>query len=69
MSNLQERLIESMLKDLQNIEEFDQGKILRKECSLLLKRVESAKKLFADDPTLLTKLDEIKYKVEKLKTN
>lgn len=69
MSNLQERLIESMLKDIQNIEEFDQGKILRKECSLLLKRVESAKKLFADDPALVIKLDEIEHKVQELKAN
>ncbi len=32
--------------------DFEDGKNLRKECSLLLKRIESAKKLFADDTTL-----------------
>ena len=67
MASLQDRLIESMLKDLKNIEDFDEGKTLRKECSLLLKRIESAKKLFTDDKALTTKLLEIELKVQKLK--
>ncbi len=67
MANLQERLIESMLKDLENIQDFDHGKILRKECSLLQKRIDSARKLFSGDETILKKLQDIELKVRELK--
>ena len=59
MSNLKQRIIESILKDFENIKEFDSGKTLRKERSLLLKRVESAKKLFIDDLQISNELLEI----------
>jgi hypothetical protein len=56
-----------MTKDLENIKEFDNGKVLRKECSLLLKRIESAKKLFSEDLVLSSKLLEIEKKTQELK--
>jgi hypothetical protein len=68
MSNLQERLIESMIKDLENIKRFDEGKILRKECSLLIKRVESAKKLFSAEDELLSKLQKIELEIRSINT-
>ena len=52
MASLQDRIIESMIKDLENLKDFEQGKLLRKECSLLLKRIESAKKLFLDEENI-----------------
>lgn len=67
MANLQERLIESMIKDLKNIEDFEDGRALRKECSLLLKRVESAKKLFSENAELNSRLLEIELKIRVLK--
>ena len=67
MSNLQDRLIESMIKDLENIKNFDQGKILRKECALLMKRVESAKKLFSDDNDLISLLQKIELEIKSIK--
>jgi hypothetical protein len=67
MTSLQDRLIESMIKDLENIKNFDEGKTLRKECSLLLKRIESAKKLFIDDKILTSKLLDIEIKTKNLK--
>jgi hypothetical protein len=67
MASLKDTLIESMIKDLENIKDFEDGKSLRKECSLLLKRVESAKKLFADDKDQITKLLEIEVKAKNLK--
>jgi hypothetical protein len=62
MATLQERLIETMAKDYENIKEFDDGKTLRKERSLLLKRIESAKKLFFTDKNLAGQLIEIENK-------
>jgi hypothetical protein len=67
MASLQDRIIESMIKDLENLKDFEQGKLLRKECSLLLKRIESAKKLFLDDKELTSKLLEIELTTQNLK--
>lgn len=67
MTSLQDRIIESMIKDLENLKDFEQGKLLRKECSLLLKRIESAKKLFLDDKGLTSKLLEIELTTKNLK--
>ncbi len=66
MASLQERLVETMAKDYENIKEYDEGKVLRKERSLLLKRIESAKKLFFEDQQLAIKLTEIENKTLEL---
>ena len=67
MANLKETIVESMIKDLANIKDFEEGKNLRKECSLLLKRIESAKKLFVDDYEMISKLNEIEMTTNNLK--
>lgn len=67
MASLKEIVIESMIKDLENIRNFESGKNLRKECSLLLKRIESAKKIFSDDKQNTSKLLEIEMNINKLK--
>ena len=67
MASLKDTIIESMIKDLENIKDFENGKALRKECSLLLKRIESAKKLFEDDQEATSKLNEIEISTKNLK--
>lgn len=66
MSSLQERIIESIESDLKNIKEFEEGKTLRKECSLLTKRVESAKKLCSEDSELTIRLVQIERDISEL---
>ncbi len=67
MATLQEALIETISKDLTIIGSLDDGKSTRKECSLLLSRIESAKKLVQDDEILLKKLAELQNEVEGIK--
>ena len=67
MSSLQEVLVESMLKDFENIKQFEIGKSLRKEYSLLSKRIESAKKLLANDNNLLLKVEQLELKMKTIK--
>lgn len=66
MNNLQFRLIEGIESDFNNIKEFEEGKSLRKECSLLLKRMESAKKLCLENNELSSKLISIEKKITEL---
>lgn len=66
MSSMKERIIESIVSDFKDIKEFEEGKGLRKECSLLAKRILSAKKLCADDLDLLAKLDVVEKDILKL---
>ena len=67
MASLQETVMESMIKDLENIGSLEDRKLVRKECSLLLKRIESAKKLFLDNKDLISQLLEIELKTKLLK--
>tara|TARA_R110000868_G_scaffold258137_10_gene515437 strand:- start:12958 stop:13176 length:219 start_codon:yes stop_codon:yes gene_type:complete len=62
MASFQERLIDTITTDYEKIMSLDPGKIQRNECNLLLKRIESAKKLFASSSELIDRL----LKIEKL---
>lgn len=53
MSSFKERIVETIASDLEKIKALDNPKMIRKECSMLLKRIEDAKKLLCDDKTLL----------------
>lgn len=66
MSSMKERIIESISSDFKDIKEFEEGKALRKECSLLTKRIDSAKKLCKDDLDLLSKLELVQKDIDKL---
>ena len=66
MASLKKVLLESMVKDFENIKNFEKGKIQKKECSLLLKRIESAKKLLLDDKEITSSLLEIELKALEL---
>lgn len=66
MSSMKERIIESIASDFKDIREFEEGKGLRKECSLLAKRIDSAKKLCIDDLDLLNKLELVQKDIDKL---
>jgi len=69
MSTLQETLIETITKDLSDIEQIDPAheKAKRKELNLLLKRIEVAMKLVGSDEILLKSLDSLEKKVLSLK--
>jgi hypothetical protein len=67
MTTMQDRLIESMIKDFNSINEFEDGKSLRKDCSLLIKRIESAKQLLSDNAILVSQLKDLELKVQNLK--
>ena len=69
MSNFQERLIESMIKDFEEVKSLEDSKAIRKECALLIKRVESARKLLSSDDALTSQLEDIESKVLSLKNN
>lgn len=53
MASLQQRLIETIINDFEKIKALGAGKDQRNECNLLLKRIESAKKLLPDDSELI----------------
>lgn len=53
MASLQQRLIETIINDFEKIKALEAGKDQRNECNLLLKRIESAKKLLPDDSELI----------------
>lgn len=67
MTSFKERIIETIIQDLENIKTLEAGKNQRNECNLLLKRIESAKKLFLEDQEQNSKLLEIEKKVKALK--
>ncbi len=67
MASLQVRIIESLIKDLESIKDLSDNKAQRKEYSLILKRIESAKKLFLDDKDLTAKLLEIEIETQSCK--
>ncbi len=67
MGSLQDRLLESLIKDIENLENITEPKILRKELSLLASRVESAKKLFSEDEQKMVRVCKIEEELIKLK--
>jgi hypothetical protein len=69
VSSLQERIIESLIKDLESIKNLDSQKNQNKEYALILKRIESAKKLFLTDEVKTLRLTEIELKTRSLKDN
>ncbi len=69
MSALQETLIETITKDLADIEQIapSHEKAKRKELNLLLKRIDVAKKLVASDEKLASELSVLEKKAQSLK--
>tara|TARA_R110000868_G_scaffold117600_11_gene312369 strand:+ start:32877 stop:33089 length:213 start_codon:yes stop_codon:yes gene_type:complete len=67
MASFQERLIETIMSDFENIKSLGPGKVQRNECNLLLKRIESAKKLFLDDQDSSARLEKIERSVSDLR--
>jgi hypothetical protein len=67
MASLQDTLIETISKDLKDLGSLEVDKTLRKECSLLLSRIESAKKIVTSNLDLMTKLSELQEQTEHLK--
>lgn len=67
MASLQQRLIETIINDFEKIKTLEPGKDQRNECNLLLKRIESAKKLFIGDSELTSKLLEIDKRINVLR--
>ena len=68
MASLQQRLIETIINDFEKIKALGPGKDQRNECNLLLKRIESAKKLFVGDSELTSQFLEIEKKINVLKS-
>jgi len=69
MATLLETLIETITKDLANIKLFEDNKQIRKETSLLLSRIESARKIAVSDENLLTTLSSLEKEAKLLKEN
>lgn len=67
MASLQDTLIDTISKDLKDLGSLEGDKKLRKECSLLLSRIESAKKIVASNRDLMNKLGELQKQTELLK--
>ncbi|OUR99562.1 hypothetical protein A9Q84_00650 [Halobacteriovorax marinus] len=67
MASLQDTLIETISKDLKDLGSLESGKDRRKECSLLLARIESAKKIMSTNESLMKKLSDFQLETESLK--
>jgi len=67
VGSLQDRLVESLIKDIENLENITEPKIMRKELALLASRVESAKKLFSEDEQKMQRVRMIEEELTKLK--
>lgn len=67
MASFQQRIIETILADFEKIKTMPADKTQRNECNILLKRIESAKKLFLADIELTAKLLDIEKKINALK--
>ncbi len=63
MSTLVETLVETIAKDLLEVQNLEDPKTLRKESSILLKRIESAQKLVSNNEALKKKLEDIKKRL------
>ena len=69
MASFQERIIETIITDFEQIKTMPADKNQRNECNILLKRIESAKKLFSADSQLSSKLVDIEKKINILKNS
>lgn len=67
MATFQEKLIETIEKDLTQVQELENDKIKRKELSLIQKRIESTQKLIGDDSSVQAQLDKLSAQILKLK--
>ena len=67
MASFQQRIIETILTDFDQIKTMPADKNQRNECNILLKRIESAKKLFLADSEMTSKLLEIEKKINSFK--
>ena len=63
MASLIETLIETIAKDLENLENMQDEKARRKEASLIRARIESALRLAKDESEILKKLNDLKDKI------
>ncbi|OIQ20963.1 MAG: hypothetical protein BM556_03195 [Bacteriovorax sp. MedPE-SWde] len=72
MSTMLETMINTIETDINNLEEFKKenptSKEVRKETSLLLNRIESAKKLISENDDLKAKLNNLEQKVSALRS-
>jgi len=66
MSSLKEKIISTIEKDFDLLAGLQEIKMKRKESSLLLKRIESSRKLLADDTELIEKLNELETRIKNL---
>jgi hypothetical protein len=64
MGNLQDTLVETIEKDYEDIQAIEDSKSQRKECNILLKRVETAKNLLGSNKDLLKKIIDIESKIK-----
>ena len=67
MTSLVNTLIETIQKDINLLKNVEKDKHFRKETSLIISRIESAKKLVANDESLTIKLDEFKEVLKSLR--
>jgi hypothetical protein len=71
MASLLEKMFESIESDLKDLitvsKSCDENKVIRKECSLLLKRLESAKKVSGDNSFLLNRISSLENQISQLK--
>jgi len=67
MASFQERILETIQTDFEQIKKMPADKNQRNECNILLKRIESAKKLCLADASLTAKLVDIEKKINSFK--
>jgi len=67
MASFQEILVRGIIKDFKNIQEMTENKTLRKECSLLIKRVKSAKLLLSKKKEDVDKLEKLEKEIQEFK--
>ncbi|MFT6633246.1 MAG: hypothetical protein ACJAS4_003216 [Bacteriovoracaceae bacterium] len=65
MSTLQEKLIETIEKDFAEVKELTEEKQKRKQTSMLLVRIKSAKKVLAGNDEMLKRINKLEKDISK----
>jgi len=65
MSTLQEKLIETIEKDFAEVKEIIEEKQKRKQTSMLLVRIKSAKKVLAGNDEMLKRINKLEKDISK----
>jgi hypothetical protein len=65
MSTLQEKLIETIEKDFAEVKELTEEKQKRKQTSMLLVRIKSAKKVLAGNDEMLKRINKLETDISK----